>query len=73
MNTKTDLRSKLEKLQLLVVDKYIQALEEDEIHVRDFAPVITLLNHNNVVVKAEASESQHSKVKKYVKNEQPKK
>lgn len=58
------LQEKLEKLQKLVVDAYIEGIENGELHARDMAPVITLLNHNNVVLKAEQEETAHSKVKK---------
>jgi len=40
---------KLNKLQDLVIDKYIQALEDDEIDAKDLGSVITLLKNNKVV------------------------
>jgi hypothetical protein len=40
---------KLNKLQDLVIDKYIQALEDNEIDAKDLGSVITLLKNNKVV------------------------
>jgi hypothetical protein len=60
------LRQKLERLQVLVVDAYIEGIASGEIHPRDMAPIITLLNHNKVVTEAEKEESAHAKVKKII-------
>ncbi len=45
------MKAKLEKLQELVVDKYIDALEDPkmDVHFRDMSPIISLLNQNNIV------------------------
>lgn len=61
------LRGKLEILQELIVDAYIEGIETGGLHPRDFAPVVTLLNHNKVVTTAEEVEGTHSKIKKLVK------
>ena len=42
-------KDKLEKLQGLVIDNYIQALEDGEIHFRDMSPIVSLLNQNSIV------------------------
>lgn len=42
-------REKLERLQDLVIDNYIEALEEGEIHFRDMSPIVSLLNQNSIV------------------------
>lgn len=58
------LRDKLERLQELVVDAYIDGLENGDLHPRDFGPVVTLLNQNKVVSAPSTGETQHGKVKK---------
>ena len=48
--TEETTKQKLEKLQGLVIDKYIEALEgEEDIHFRDMSPIISLLNQNAIV------------------------
>ena len=42
-------KDKLEKLQGLVIDKYIEALEDGDIHFRDMSPIVSLLNQNSIV------------------------
>ncbi len=61
------MREKLERLQVLVVDQYLDELENGTISAKDMAPIITLLNHNKVVSKAEEGESTHKMVKRLVK------
>lgn len=63
----SSLRSKLERLQELVVDAYIEGLEDKDLHPRDFGPVVTLLNQNKITSTPEEGETQHSKVKRIVK------
>ena len=63
------IRTKLEKLQELVIDQYISALESGNLHPRDFAPIMTLLNQNKVVVREDEGETQHSKVKRIVRKD----
>ena len=64
------MRAKLEKLQELVVDGYIEAFESGKIHPRDFAPIMTLLNQNKVTVSQDEGETQHSKVKRLMKKDE---
>lgn len=66
MSDKEEMRSKLERIHVLVVDNYLDALEAGKMHVSDMAPVITLLNHNKVVSKTEEQEGTHKKVKRLV-------
>lgn len=65
------MRAKLEYLQELIVDSYIEALESNKLHPKDFAPVITLLNQNKVVSTPSEGETQHSKVKKIMQKKRP--
>ena len=67
METKETLRQKLDTLQELVVDAYIDGLREGDLHPRDFGPVVTLLSQNKIVLNEDAGESQHQKVKKIIK------
>lgn len=51
-------QQKFEKLQDLVLDNYIEALENNELKAMELGPIITLLKNNKVVQeKAEYSES----------------
>lgn len=42
-------REKLELLQTLVIDNYIEALQRGDIHFRDMSPIVSLLNQNSIV------------------------
>lgn len=51
-------QQKFEKLQDLVLDNYIKALENNELKAMELGPIITLLKNNKVVQeKAEFSEA----------------
>ena len=41
--------NKLERLQELIIDKYITALENDEVEVKDLSSVVTLLKNNKIL------------------------
>lgn len=41
-------KQKLELLQDLVIDNYIEALQRGDIHFRDMSPIVSLLNQNNI-------------------------
>ena len=58
------LRDKLMRLQELVIDAYIDGLEEHDLHPRDFGPVVTLLNQNKITSEKDEGATQHQKVKK---------
>ena len=64
------LRDKLEKLQVLVIDAYIEGIETGELHARDMAPVITLLNQNKVVLEDKPKDTTHQKVKRIMKKKE---
>ena len=51
MNTK----DKLELLRELAIDKYIEGMQNDEIHFRDMASVISLLSSNSVTIEKSQS------------------
>lgn len=42
-------KERLELLQCLVIDRYIEALERGDVHFRDMSPIVSLLSNNNMV------------------------
>jgi len=46
---KNTILNKLERLQELLIDKYITALENDEVEVKDLSSVVTLLKNNKIL------------------------
>lgn len=42
-------KQQLERLQGLVIDKYIEGLESGSIAFRDMSPIVALLNQNSIV------------------------
>lgn len=66
-----NMRSKMERLQELVVDKLIEELEEGNLKAMDLQSSISLLNNNKIHVKGEdAEEGVHNKVKRLIKKTQ---
>jgi len=59
-------KEKLEKLADLSLDMYIEAMEAGEIHPRDMASVISLLNQNNIT-EEKTSSSLEDEIKERVK------
>jgi len=59
-------RDKLELLQDLVIDKFIEDLKSNEIGARELAPAIALLRQNSVVDEKPTDESTHSKIAKII-------
>ena len=43
------IKDKLEALQELVIDAYIEGLETGDINYRDMSPIVALLNQNSIV------------------------
>ena len=50
---KNTILNKLERLQELLIDKYITALENDEVEVKDLSSVVTLLKNNKILAQKE--------------------